>query len=382
LRKAPQRVDVWLQVAKSESTVLRSGTQVHVHLGTQDGLASIAILGQASIAPGESGLAQLVLQQPLHAWHGDRFILRDASASRTIAGGSVLDTYAPSRYRQTPQRLEFLNTQHTDNAVERMQGALTHAPFGIHGSDWLRSSGLRDWPFADDALTEVVFGEKRAWLIARDRLRDSEQAVIASLQTFHDKYPEDIGPDLQRARRLALPRMPETLWAPLVERLVDNGKLARRNGFVHLSEHGVQLLAAEKIVGERALPLLLAGRFDPPWVRDIATTTGLPETQMRHVLARMAKAGDVYQIVKDLYYHPQMVRQLAGLVREIALANSKDGDINKGQVAASAFRDATGLGRKRAIQILEFFDRIGFLRRVDDIHLLRTGTLLFSDREQ
>ena len=38
---------------------------------------------------------------------------------------------------------------------------------------------------------------------------------------------------------------------------------------------------------------------------------------------------------------------------------------------AAAFRDATGLGRKRAIQILEFFDRVGYTRRVRDNHVLR-----------
>ncbi len=48
-----------------------------------------------------------------------------------------------------------------------------------------------------------------------------------------------------------------------------------------------------------------------------------------------------------------------------------------GDVAAGAFRDATGLGRKRAIQLLEHFDRIGLLRRVGDVHRLRTDSQLF-----
>ena len=44
----------------------------------------------------------------------------------------------------------------------------------------------------------------------------------------------------------------------------------------------------------------------------------------------------------------------------------KQGDIN-----AARFRDTLGLGRKRAIQILEFFDRVGYTRRVRDAHVLR-----------
>ena len=126
---------------------------------------------------------------------------------------------------------------------------------------------------------------------------------------------------------------------------------------------------AERVVAQRALPLLLQAQFDPPWVRDIAGTARLPEAQVRSVLARLARGGEVYQVVRDLYYHPQVVQQLAELARGI--------EARDGEVQAASFRDATGLGRKRAIQILEFFDRIGFLRRVGDSHLLRPGTPLF-----
>jgi selenocysteine-specific elongation factor len=155
--------------------------------------------------------------------------------------------------------------------------------------------------------------------------------------------------------------------------MADAGRLARRNGFLHLPEHGAQLRAADKIVAERALPMLLDGRFDPPWVRDIANDAHLPEAQVRQVLARLAQAGEVFQVVKDLYYHPQAVQELASLARGIGRREST--------ITAANFRDAAGLGRKRAIQILEFFDRIGFLRRVGDAHLLRTGTPLFPDGE-
>ena len=374
IAQSTQRMDVWLQLAVSEDKVLRSGTQMHLHLATQDCLASVAILGQPSIAPGESGLVQLVLQHDVHAWQGDRFILRDASATRTVAGGSVLDTHGPVRYRQTLERIAYLHTQHAAAATERFQGALAFSPFGIHGRDWLRSAGLRDWPFNPLMQEDVVADEGGSWVVSRQRLAESERAVTAALGTFHGRFPEDIGSDRQRVRRLAVPRMPESLWNSLVDRLRTAGVIGERNGFLHLPEHGVQLLAAEKIVAERVLPLLRDGHFDPPWVRDLAATTNLPETQLRVVMARMAKAGEVFQIVKDLYYHPEVVQQLATLARSL--------DRNDGNITAADYRDATGLGRKRAIQILEFFDRIGFLRRIGDKHLLRPGTALFPSLQR
>ena len=373
IAQSSQRVDVWLQLAPTEEKALRSGTLVHLHAGTHDVMASVAVLGQSAIAPGEAAPAQLVLQQPVHLWWSERFVLRDASATRTVAGGSVLDVQGLARYRQTPQRLAYLHSQREPDAAQRLQGALAEVPYGIAGADWLRNSGLSDWPFDPAALSGVVYEPRQQWLVATGQLAQTEQAVLAMLQDFHARLPEDMGPDARRARRLAAPRVPELLWEHLLARLIAQNKISRRNGFIHLAAHGEQLREADRIVAQRALPLLLQGRYDPPWVRDIAADTHLPETQVRSVLARLAKSGDVYQIVKDLYYHPQVVQELAQLAREI--------EQREGEVSAAAYRDATHLGRKRAIQILEFFDRIGYLRRVGDIHLLRPGTPLFSAEE-
>lgn len=364
-----QRVDVWLQLAPTEERVLRSGTLVHLHAGTQDVMATVAVLGQPSIAPGEAALAQLVVQQPVHLWWGDRFVLRDASATRTVAGGSVLDQQGLTRYRQTPERLAYLQSQRHPDAEQRLLGALADARYGLHSVAWLRDAGYVRWPFDPARLPGIVYDSKRQWLVAADQLERSERAVLDMLRDFHARLPEDMGPDARRARRLAVPRMPETLWEHLLAHMVAQGKVSQRSGFVHLVAHGEQLREADRAVAQRALPMLEHGHFDPPWVRDIAGAARLPESQVRNVLARLAKSGEVFQIVKDLYYHPKMVQQLAELAREV---ERRDGGIT-----AAAYRDVTALGRKRAIQILEFFDRIGFLRRVGDIHRIRPGTPLF-----
>lgn len=376
IAQGSQRLDVWLQISPTEEKVFRSGTLVHLHAGAQDVMATVAVLGQPSITPGEAAPAQLVVQQPVHLWWGERFVLRDASATRTVAGGSVLDPQGLARYRQTPERLAYLHSQRDADPARRLLGALAHAPFGLNGADWLRHNGYLQWPFdpADAAvLPGIVYDARQQWLVAAEQLAKSEGAVLAMLKDFHARLPEDLGPDTRRARRLAAPRMPDVLWAHLLEHLVAQGKVSRRNGFIHLPAHGEQLREADRIVAQRALPMLQQGRFDPPWVRDIAGTARLPEAQVRSVLARLAKSGEVFQIVKDLYYHPKVVHELAQLARDI--------EARDGEITAATFRDATDLGRKRAIQILEFFDRIGFLRRVGDIHLLRPGTPLFPRDE-
>jgi len=68
--------------------------------------------------------------------------------------------------------------------------------------------------------------------------------------------------------------------------------------------------------------------------------------------------------VRDLFYDRDVVQTLARAVAQIATEQG-------GAVSAAAFRDATALGRKRAIQILEYFDRVGYTRFRRDTHLLR-----------
>jgi selenocysteine-specific elongation factor len=54
---------------------------------------------------------------------------------------------------------------------------------------------------------------------------------------------------------------------------------------------------------------------------------------------------------------------MAAIVKELAELH--------GSVRAADFRDRIGGGRKVAIQILEFFDRVGYTRRIRDEHVLR-----------
>src|SRR6185369_2085349 len=129
---AGDRIDVQLTLWHAETQALRSGMHVHVHVGASDTPGTLAILqGADPLPPGATGLAQLVLQQPIGAWHGDRVVLRDAAASRTLAGGRVLDPCAPARYRRTPQRLAELDALALDDPVDRITALLAAAPFGL-----------------------------------------------------------------------------------------------------------------------------------------------------------------------------------------------------------------------------------------------------------
>jgi selenocysteine-specific elongation factor len=373
------RLDAALTLWHAEPRALRSGAPVHVHLGAADALGTVAVLDAAQpdlVAPGETARVQIVLRVPVGAWQGDRVVLRDASASRTLAGGVVIDPHAPTRYRRTAARLAELDALAQPDVPARLRALVGVAPQGADLRRAAAAMGCADPErAARDAMPAgVVLASAGACLYGWSAARadEAKAAVLAALAAFHERHPDEAGPDAARLRRLALPRLPDALWHALLEGLLGAGRLQRSGSFVHLPEHGVRLSANEERIAQKVAPLLGQSGLEGRWVRDLARDSREHEALMRSTLARLAARGQVHQVVKDLYYPHATIVRLAALARDIA---AREG----GRVTAAMFRDATALGRKRAIQILEYFDRVGVSRRVGDLHKLRGDSALFAE---
>ncbi len=384
-----QRIDVELTLWPAEARMLRSGTPVHVHIGACSTTATVALLDvvdggdggmggdrREGLAPGASARAQIVLREPVAAWQGDRIVLRNASANRTIAGGRVLDPQAPARYRRTPQRLTELDALALATPAQRRDALVAAA---LHGVD-LRRLRVADGAVVGEPFVAIA-GASAAPLLAIDghgefalgaaQTEAARLAVLAALAAFHQQHPDELGPDAARLRRLCLPRLGEPLWRALLADLQRAQQIGVRGAFVHLPEHGVRLSATDERIAQMIAPKLRNQQsFEGVWARDLAQAVQVGEPLLRVAIARLAQRGELHQVVRDLVYAPESMARLAQLARAVAVAQA-------GVVTAAAFRDATRLGRKRAIQILEYFDRIGLLRRVGDEHRLRGDSTLF-----
>jgi selenocysteine-specific elongation factor len=109
--------------------------------------------------------------------------------------------------------------------------------------------------------------------------------------------------------------------------------------------------------------LLDAEPCNPPRVRDIAKATGATEESVRSLFKRVARLGEAYPVAHDHYF---TAAAIADLAHRVAALNAEHGFAR-----AATLRDQIGGGRKVAIHILEFFDRIGYTRRARDTHILR-----------
>ena len=125
----------------------------------------------------------------------------------------------------------------------------------------------------------------------------------------------------------------------------------------------MQLAAADRKLWQTLKPLLDAAPSNPPRVRDVARASAIAEETVRALFRRIARHGEAWPVAHDHYFTADAV---AGLARCVARLNERDGCAR-----AATLRDEIGGGRKVAIHILEFFDRVGYTRRVRDTHVLR-----------
>lgn len=411
------RLDVELHLWHAEPRAIRSGTRVHVHLGTTASPAAVAVLDADNLAPGRTGLAQLVLPQPLAAWHGDRLILRDAAGQRIIGGGRVLDSRAPVRYRRTPQRLQLLQALQRPALRDRLAGLLEACEHGVDLRQWQQVFGLASVSAFDASLQTLPHRRLAGdFIIGEPAWQHLRRTVLDTLATYHQNATDEIGPDAARLRRLARLRMDDAHWRLLLDALMKEGSVAQSGAFVHLPEHGSQLAARDETLLQRLTPHLMEAGAQGAWVRDLAEHIGEPAANLRPAMARLARSGHLYQVVKDLYLDAATAARLAALVRQLALADKEPAESDQAEVQQASeqpaegtpgaepgrrharaslkptgqggnalpilkvaeFRDASGLGRKRAVQMLEFFDRIGLCRRVGDTHVLRLESEVFK----
>jgi len=373
LQAPTRRNDIEFTLLPGEARELRHWTPVHIHLGAQDVTGRIALLEGECLAPGGHVHAQLLLNAPAHAVHGDRVVLRDQSAQRTLGGGRVLDPFAPPRNRHRQARLAVLRALSGETLEEILPALLPSAINGLEPASLERQFNRprQTWRLPDEAVEINTRVGPR--LFERGTWDYLEQSLVAALQRFHETQPDELGPDRDRLRRYALPQLERPVYLALLEQALAAGKIEASGPWLHLPGHRVRLSEEEEALKARLWPLLESARFNPPWVRDLAGALDIEEDRVRHLLRKLSRIGELQQVVKDLFYPDATIRQLANQILDM--------ERQAGVIRAAAFRDQIQLGRKRSIQLLEHFDRIGLTRRFGNERKIRPDSALASEVE-
>lgn len=327
--------------------------------------AASHVTGRVSLL--EDGLAELVLDTPLWLADNDRLVLRDISARTTLAGARVVTLNSPRRGKRKADYLAWIaDLARAEDDAQALSAHLSRGAVDLTAFGWARqlsTSGLN------------LLLENPCFIRAGNNLLDApiaarwQRKLLETLATYHQQHHDEPGPGRERLRRMALPMEDEALVLTLIERMRESGDIQSHHGWLHLPEHKAGFNDEQALLWQKAAPLF---GDEPWWVRDLARETGVDEQVMRGVLRQAAQQGLITAIVKDRYYRNDRIVTFASMIRDL--------DQGRGSTSAADFRDQLNVGRKLAIQILEYFDRIGFTRRRGNDHILRDKALFINEK--
>ncbi len=353
------RIDVQVRVCASESRPLMYWTPVHLHIGAAEVNARIAPLEGSDIAPGASGLAQLAADVPVAALRGDRFILRDQSAQRTIAGGIVLDPFGPARGKSKPERIAQIAAMAHSTPQKAFAALLDAEPDGVSlgrfVQAWnlapdeaqllLRSPAAKLFP-SDQGILAVALHH---WTTLCDR-------ICGALREWHTEQPGSVGPtQTALAASLGLPRKSITMHAA-VKSLSERRVIVRDGLSLRMPEHRAQLSDADRAFLEKISSVLQTAGIRPPIVGELAIMLDIEQSVLVPFLEHVSGLGHLVRVAKNRFFLPATVTELVAIANALA-RESPDGTFN-----AASFRDRSGIGRNLTIELLEFFDRAGVTR--------------------
>ncbi len=344
---ASSHITVDLTLLADYPRKLKTWTPVHVYHATTHTTGRLGLLTETTLEPGGTTRADLICDHPLLACSGDRLLFRDQGLDRTLGGGTVIDNAEPPARRRQSRRLERLAALAAPDSASAFAGLLATGP--VH---WKKFASLWGLPASAPRIatraTTITLGEEillaSTWKSWQDSVLAAIDAALASDSTRTGMRENELPASVPKPYR-----------AEILRQLVGAKRLAQTGGAYHPPRHSASLSPAQLGLLQRITPLLAV--VQPPSAGDLAKTLGRSQTQMARELEGLAKPGALIRVSDNRYFLPAAVDRLAGVVANLSA---------KGPFDAKAFRDASGIGRNAAIELLEYFDHLGYTRRQGD----------------
>ncbi|UDW83250.1 selenocysteine-specific translation elongation factor [Pasteurella canis] len=364
----PQAATERISVQINTEIPLGESQVIHLYHACARTTGKLNLLQTKTLSPSQLGLAEIILDKPLFLTYGDKLILRSADAKQVIAGAKVLEINSPKRYKRSAERLAFLQQlQQAETSAKRTALYLQNKAISAQTLMWT------------EQLTPSQLGESlkenqqtcfQDWCFNQDYQQQQNERLLNALTQYHEQHNDQLGISKARLYRIATLNQPEKLIYHFIDELLNADKLQQTRGWLHLPEHKIHFSAEEQQLWQAVLAQFEQNHGQALWVRDLANVLEQEETTMRTFLYKAGKLGYLTPIVKDRFFLTETIYVYSRLIKQFIAEH--------GAISVNQLRDELKFGRKLVVQLIEYFDRSGFLRRKGNLHILRDGNIFDS----
>jgi selenocysteine-specific elongation factor len=347
---------------------LSNGAEVKFHTGTSEVNATLYLFQPGELRGNSTQIVQFRTKRPIVAGPGDPFILRSFSPARTIGGGTIIEALERRLKRNRPGAADELAAAAAavSDDAQFVEYAIRTAPLlAISKADLTRRT--KTLPPRLEAILARLVREEKVSALAMDlylhsaTAADAGDRLLAQLADYHRREPESPGMTWEQLGQACGRQKP--VLEGLVRRLTGAGRLVERNQRLALAEHRPTFQDRDAAHLEAIESCFRRQEFAPPSEGELAEKTRIPPAAIPKLLAILREHQRLVPVGEGLLFHCDAVEHARQLLVE---------HIEKeGRLESVKFKYLLGTTRKFALPLLDYFDRVGLLRRVGNTRYLK-----------
>jgi len=364
-----RRLDTRCWTLEGSERSLKHLGRVKLYIGTRRMGARTYFLDRGQDSPSGQRV-QLILDSDALAFAGDRFVLRDDNESTTLGGGVVIDPEAPQWGKSRSKRLKQLD------ALEMAQpGAVLNQLLFSNGDIVSLRQCKRIWnlsqeevdgilavtPFDADNLVRLS-ADGDELIVSSELWQSYVNCLDQQLAQWHSARPMEPGIRPESLRALIHPQIPARLFKALLNDRIRAGEVVHHDQLIRALGHRPTLSPQVQREWQQLETRMKARGLNIPLRSEIQKDTGFDAKRLETLTRPAIKTGDLFEIGEKRLALPATLRELARLVKQFTDAS--------GGISVIEAKQVFGLGRNLTIEILEFFDQIGYTKRSGNLRLI------------
>lgn len=355
-------IDVNISLVEHCKKSLKHWDRIRIFHGTKQILCRIVPLNEDEIQYGESGYAQLRLEEKIVAKKGDRFIIRSYSPMDTIGGGVIIDT-APKKHKIYDESvIEALKIKEKGELKDILEEYLK-----LNLSNYITLKELVSYTgekeeYVKEGLNALI-DENKVFCVNKYYLHIShyqklKEKVIEILTKYHKQYRLRNGILKEELRSKVDNSLKVKDMDVILNKMVEEKDIKVQDNLVSNYDFEVKFnqkqLSIKKEIEEKSRKNGLNSLMTKD---DICNKNKFYEEVLE------ALTGETIQKLDDAYYIDKKVYE--NVKKDLLEYLNKNKEITVAQ-----FRDITKSNRKISIVMLEHFDRNRITKRVEDKRIL------------
>jgi len=357
-------LDVRLKVLEASNRTVTNGMQVHLYHGSREVLSKVVLLDKDALTPGESGYAQIRINEKIAAKNGDNFVIRFYSPLETIGGGVVLDANPKKHKRHAEDVIKALSIKESGSQNDLLLQAIED--LGFCDIKALGKKLSKDEESVSSEMEELVSSGKVAEVTEKhfatwEYLNSIFKKLQELLEKYHETYPLRTGMKKDEIRG-KIPSLKDASLCDGVLRCFESAKLIKFSGTVALFGFEPKYSEKHADIKEKIEKTYMDDGYEVKTTDEICAAFGKDANTAKQVLDAMISDGTLVLVAPQICFHIKhydaAVEKMRGFVAEHS------------QITLGELRDILGTSRKYAVFIIEYWDRIKLTKKIGDSRIL------------